>query len=54
METTEGKKLKKSVRIRLEKEAQKEWKEANKGKLGPVNATLKDIPTAPRKMRASG
>ncbi len=51
MEAVAGNKLKKSVRIRLEKEAQKEWKEANKGKLGAVKASLRNIPTAPRKMR---
>ncbi len=51
MEATETKKLKKSVRIRLEKEAQKAWKEENKGKLGAVKSSLRNIPTAPRKMR---
>lgn len=45
------KKLKKSVKIRLQKEAQKSFKEENKGKLGATKASLKDIPTAPRKMR---
>ena len=51
MEATENKKVKKSVRIRLEKEAQKEFKEKNAGKLGAVSASLRNIPTAPRKMR---
>jgi len=51
MEATERKKLKKSVKIRQQKEAQKEWKEANKGKLGSVKSSLRNIPTAPRKMR---
>ncbi len=51
MEATEKKKVKKSVRIRLQKEAKQEWKEANKGKQGAVTASLRNIPTAPRKMR---
>ncbi|MDH5608934.1 MAG: 50S ribosomal protein L22 [Cyclobacteriaceae bacterium] len=51
METTEKVKVKKSVRIRLAKEAQKEFKEANAGKLGSVKASLRNIPTSPRKMR---
>lgn len=50
METAE-KKLKKSVRIRLQKEAIKKHKEENAGKLGAVKASLRNIPTAPRKMR---
>jgi large subunit ribosomal protein L22 len=44
-------KLKKSVKIRLKKEADKELREQNKGKQGAVKASLKNIPTAPRKMR---
>lgn len=51
MEATEQKKVKKSVRIAQQKEARKEWKEANQGKLGDVKASLRNIPTAPRKMR---
>lgn len=51
MEATETKKLKKSVKIRLQKEAQKEHKEANAGKLGAVKASLRNVPTSPRKMR---
>ena len=51
MEATETKKIKKSVKIRLEKEAQKEFKKANAGRLGAVKASLKNIPTSPRKMR---
>lgn len=51
MEATENKKVKKSVRIRLEKEALKEFKEKNAGKLGAVSASRRNIPTAPRKMR---
>jgi large subunit ribosomal protein L22 len=47
----ETQKLKKSVKIRLAKEAAAEIKEANKGKLGAVKASLRNIPTAPRKMR---
>lgn len=50
METAE-KKLKKSVRIRLQKEELKKHKEENSGKLGAVKASLRNIPTAPRKMR---
>lgn len=50
METAE-KKVKKSVRIRLQKEAIKKHKEENAGQLGSVKASLKNIPTAPRKMR---
>ena len=44
-------KLKKSVKVRLAKEAAKKFREENKGKLGAVKASLKNIPTAPRKMR---
>lgn len=49
METQQ--KLKKSVRVRLAKEKAAEAKEANKGKLGAVKASLRNTPTAPRKMR---
>lgn len=49
METPQ--KLKKSVKIRLAKEKAAEYKEANKGRLGAVKASLRNIPTAPRKMR---
>jgi len=45
------KKIKKSVRIRLQKEAVKKIKEENSGKLGAVKSSLKNIPTSPRKMR---
>ncbi|MFY0688829.1 MAG: 50S ribosomal protein L22 [Cyclobacteriaceae bacterium] len=50
MEATE-KKLKKSVKIRLQKEAAKAEKEANAGRQGGVQASLRNFPTAPRKMR---
>jgi len=50
METAE-KKLKKSVRIRLQKEAIKQQREENAGRLGAVKASLRNIPSAPRKMR---
>ena len=50
MEAAE-KKLKKSVRIRLEKEALKKHKEENKGSLGDAKASLRNVPTSPRKMR---
>jgi large subunit ribosomal protein L22 len=45
------KKLKKSVKIRLQKEADKKLREENKGKLGAVKSVLKNVPTSPRKMR---
>lgn len=51
MEATENKKIKKSVRIRLRKEAENNHKEENAGRLGEVKASLRNIPTAPRKMR---
>lgn len=45
------KKLKKSVKIRLQKEADKKFHEENKGKLGAVKSSLRNVPTSPRKMR---
>ncbi len=45
------KKLKKSVRIRLQKEEVKKFREENGGKLGAVKSSLRNIPTSPRKMR---
>ena len=36
------KKLKKSVKIRLQKEADKKFREENKGKLGAVKSSLKN------------
>jgi len=45
------KKLKKSVKIRLQKDAFKQYKEENKGKLGAIKASLRNVPTSPRKMR---
>ena len=45
------KKLKKSVKIRLQKEADKKFREENKGKLGAVKSSLRNVPTSPRKMR---
>ncbi len=50
METAE-RKLKKSVKVRLQKEAIKKHKEENAGRLGAVKSSLRNIPTAPRKMR---
>ncbi len=47
----ETKKLKKSVQIRLRKEAEKERKEAMAGELGEAKSILRNIPTPPRKMR---
>ena len=44
-------KMKKSVRIRLQKEAAKQLKEENQGKQGPTTASLRNVPTSPRKMR---
>ncbi|MEM6735269.1 MAG: 50S ribosomal protein L22 [Bacteroidota bacterium] len=46
-----AKKLKKSVRIRLQKEAYKKIKEENIGEQGAVKSSLRNIPTSPRKMR---
>ena len=51
MEATENKKIKKSVRIRLAKDAQREIKEKQSGSFGAVKSSLRNIPTAPRKMR---
>ncbi len=51
MEGVENTKIKKSVKIRLQKEAEKAFKEENGGKLGSVKSSLRNIPTAPRKMR---
>ncbi|MEQ9405200.1 MAG: 50S ribosomal protein L22 [Cyclobacteriaceae bacterium] len=45
------KKVKKSVKIRLQKEADKKFREENKGKLGAVKSSLRNVPTSPRKMR---
>ncbi len=50
MEPT-NKKVKKSVRIRLAKDAERERKEKQSGALGAVRSSLRNIPTAPRKMR---
>lgn len=47
----ETKKLKKSVQIRLRKEAEKEKKEAMAGELGEAKSILRNVPTPPRKMR---
>jgi len=44
-------KLKKSVRIKMQKEAQKQFKKDNQGHLGEASAYLKNVPTSPRKMR---
>lgn len=44
-------KLKKSVKIRLQKEATKKLQEENKGRLGKVKSSLRNVPTSPRKMR---
>ena len=51
MEASNNKKLKKSVKVRLQKEALSAQKEANKGRQGGVSAALMGCPTAPRKMR---
>ncbi|MBV6639134.1 MAG: 50S ribosomal protein L22 [Cyclobacteriaceae bacterium] len=45
------KKLKKSVKIRLQKDELKKFKEENAGQFGPVKSSLRNIPTSPRKMR---
>ena len=44
-------KVKKSVKIRLEKEARKEAKNLLSGKQGAVAASLRNFPSAARKMR---
>jgi len=48
---TKVKKAKKSVRIRQEKEARKQFREANADNLGAVRAHAKSLPSSPRKMR---
>jgi large subunit ribosomal protein L22 len=49
MEATQ--KIKKSVRIRLEKEAVRSFKAENEGQWGEAIASYNNIPTSPRKMR---
>ena len=51
MEANENKKVKKSVKIRLEKEARKETQKLLSGKQGAVSASLRNFPSAARKMR---
>ena len=51
MEANENKKVKKSVKIRLEKEARKETRKLLSGKEGAVSASLRNFPSAARKMR---
>ena len=51
MEAKIDKKVKKSVKIRLEKEARKEAKKLLSGKQGAVSASLRNFPSAARKMR---
>ncbi len=51
MEQEEKRKVKKSVRIREEKEAELARRENLAGKLGAAKASLRNIPTPPRKMR---
>tara|TARA_X000001036_G_C20686808_1_gene807933 strand:+ start:3406 stop:3885 length:480 start_codon:yes stop_codon:yes gene_type:complete len=51
MEAKENRKVKRSVKIRLKKEARKEAKKSVSGKQGPVVASLRNFPSAPRKMR---
>ena len=50
METKE-KKPKKSVRIRQEKEARREFRKENSGNLGAARAHASSLPSSPRKMR---
>jgi large subunit ribosomal protein L22 len=50
METKE-RKPKKSVRIREEKEARKQFRQENQGNLGAVKARAYALPSSPRKMR---
>lgn len=51
MEAVENRKVKKSVRVRLQKEEAARFKEANSGNQGDATASLKSVPTSPRKMR---
>ena len=51
MEVKENIKVKKSVKIRLDKEALKEKRKSMSGKQGSVSASLRNFPSAPRKMR---
>ena len=51
MEAGENRKVKKSVKIRLRKEEAKEFRTNNSGSLGDAKASLKNVPTSPRKMR---
>ena len=51
MEVKGNIKVKKSVKIRLEKEARKEAKKLLSGKQGAVAASLRNFPSAARKMR---
>lgn len=44
-------KLKKSIRVRLRKEADRQVRDDNAGKLGAVKSSLRNTPTSPRKMR---
>lgn len=46
-----SKKLKKSVKIKLKKQAQKEFVSNNATNQGASSAALNDVPTSPRKMR---
>lgn len=48
---TKARKIKKSVRIRQMKEDRKEHREHMIGQRGAVKASLKNVPTSPRKMR---
>ena len=51
MVVNENKKVKKSVKIRLKKEARKEAHKLLSGKQGAVAASLRNFPSAARKMR---
>ncbi len=51
MEAVENRKVKKSVKIRLQKEEAKKFKANNSGAQGDANASIKNVPTSPRKMR---
>ncbi|MEM6643636.1 MAG: 50S ribosomal protein L22 [Bacteroidota bacterium] len=39
------------MRVRLQKEAAKKFREENAGNMGSVRSSLRNIPTSPRKMR---
>lgn len=51
MEATTKIKKKKSVLVRERKQAEKDFREENEGRLGAATARLREVPTSPQKMR---